>query len=71
LLNQGLGMLLSQNPNMPGFRMLWGWKVLAAGGAMQFVTAVWASLCAFRSRKLPAPVAAATPEQPPDQPLVS
>jgi hypothetical protein len=51
-------MLLSQNPNMRGFRMLWGWYVLAAGGLTQIGTAVWASFCALRTRALPAETAA-------------
>jgi hypothetical protein len=66
LLNTRLHWLLNQRPNMPGFKMLWGWAVLAAGGLLQIVTAVWASFCAFRRSALPADVAA-----PPDQPPVS
>jgi hypothetical protein len=64
VLKQRLGILLSQHPNMPGFKMLWGWAVLACGGVIQIGTAVWASLCAVRPSHLPAEVAAG-PEQPP------
>jgi hypothetical protein len=57
-LNVSLRWLQAQYPGSPGFRMLWGWIVLAAGGVLQIATAIWASLCASRARALPAEVVA-------------
>ena len=51
-LNVSLRWLQAQYPGSPGFRMLWGWIVLAAGGALQVGTAIWASFRALRHEGL-------------------
>ena len=69
-MNVSLQFLLSQHPGMPGYKMLWGWIVLACGGVLQIVTALWASFCAPRWNPLPAeagasPELVAAPDPPP------
>jgi hypothetical protein len=64
-LSEALAKLRSHRPESLGFEMLWGWFVLAAGGALQLGTALWATLCPVRATASPGE-SAALPQQPPE-----